>query len=257
MKHLLQYIKGFSKNDPVPFTCPRCKKHSLTLDEKNFYEHDNSEKEHNEDWFEPDVHSEITYSAQYVCKTSYCSAIILSIGHGKVNLEYDDDVGYGYGNGNVVGYYKTYSPKYFSPTLNYFEIPDDTPDEVKNVLMVAFELVGVSYSSTINKIRIAIEVLMDEQGVPCDKTLGNRIKKLTQLKPETSSVEGHFNALRNLGNAGSHEYSNINIKDIEDAFEITEELLIALYKSNRLKGRIDAINQNKGPLTYNLRKALK
>ncbi|MNN88179.1 hypothetical protein D3C81_2058310 [compost metagenome] len=77
-------------------------------------------------------------------------------------------------------------------------------------------------------------------------SLGNRIKKL----PEESNEFVLLDALRWLGNDGSHSDSIINHSDVEKAFSIIELLVEELFSDRKHKIRELAalIRENQGPV---------
>ncbi len=255
MREHFSYIKNFCDTTPVPFICPSCKRHTLTIDKDNFFEHDNAEKLYMEEWFEPDIHSEIIYTAMYKCLNPICERKVSSSGTGRVECDYSFDE-----NGQTFdGYYKVYKPKQFSPTLFFFEIPESAPTEVIKVVTSAFELVLVSPSAAVNRIRTAIEVILDEKNVDAGGNLFERITVKAKSIPAFDKIRNHMNALRILGNAGSHEDSSIKISDAEDTFEIMQTILNELYPTQskvRLAAKIEKIIKVKGPLTVKERRHL-
>ncbi|MEG1313579.1 MAG: DUF4145 domain-containing protein [Bacilli bacterium] len=255
MQALFSYIKAFSDTTPVPFGCPSCKKHTLILDKDKFYKHDNAEKLYSEEWFEPDDHCEIIYTSIYECFNPECKCQVSSSGTGKVIRDYSFDE---YGQ-TCKGYYEVYKPKQFSPTLSFFEIPESVPTEVIEVVFSAFELVLISPSAAVNRIRTAIEVILDEKNVDAGRNLFERITVKAKSIPAFDKIRNHMNALRILGNAGSHEDSLIKISDAEDTFEIMQTILNELYPTQskvRLAAKIEKIIKVKGPLTGKERRHL-
>lgn len=56
-------------------------------------------------------------------------------------------------------------------------------------------------------------------------------------------------AVKWLGNAGSHEGTELSANDVLDAYEIMEHLLEEIYsqRSTRLQAIAKRVNRNKGP----------
>ena len=131
------------------------------------------------------------------------------------------------------------------------------PRSSKKSLNESFKLFFVSPSAAANGVRIALEELLTElkierytlnrKGEEIRLTLGQRIDKLPD---EYSHVQEMMNAVKWLGNAGSHSNDEIKIDDVMDAYELTEHILEEIYEES--KERIEAIarkiNENKGPI---------
>ncbi|MBU7570681.1 MAG: DUF4145 domain-containing protein, partial [Flavobacterium sp.] len=156
-----------------------------------------------------------------------------------------------YPSNEEVGLQHSIIPISFYPALKIIEIPNSCPKSVKKVLNESFGLYWLDISSCANKIRIAIEVLLNELNVPD----ANGTKKLTLHKrleefEKTNSDTGNLLlAIKWIGNAGSH-YSGLKNNDVLDAYELLEFALEKLYndREKKLIQLSQEINKNKNPL---------
>jgi hypothetical protein len=122
-------------------------------------------------------------------------------------------------------------PKTCLPMPDMFAFPAKCPDEVKEELRAAFALFWSQPGACAGRIRVALECLMDNFGIPqrrknkqgkyFDLSLHARIDAFAKSEPSTGP---QLIALKWLGNAGSHN-SGVNQNDLLDAFEIMEHAL--------------------------------
>ncbi|MBA7531331.1 hypothetical protein ES705_23543 [subsurface metagenome] len=139
---------------------------------------------------------------------------------------------------------KYFYPKYFYPNLKIFKIPGQTPDKVKDCLNQSFALYWGDVSSSINKVRTAVEYIMDSQGIPRfeikftvkkNRKPHRREKRLTlhqrinRFKTKKSELGDYIFNLKELGNVASHT-NNLNDTDLLlNIYETLEFVLINMY----------------------------
>lgn len=132
-------------------------------------------------------------------------------------------------------YRDIFFPKYFYPTLSFFNIPNGTPEDIKSTIIEAFSLTPNSPSAAANKIRVAVEILATEFGVLSKRPNGSfipldqRIRNITDHGNRLYEHKDLMLAIKYIGNAGSHEEDVISLDELFDSFQIIEELLKSLY----------------------------
>jgi hypothetical protein len=160
-----------------------------------------------------------------------------------------------YPSDEEIGLQKSFTPVVFYPAPKIIEIPKSCPKTVTKILNETFGLYWLDLGSCANKIRISIEVLLNEQQIPKTKTttkgqielsLHKRLELFEKIKPEVSKL---LMAIKWIGNAGSH-FSDIKSEDVLDAYELLEFTLEKLYNDRELKllKLSDEINKNKKPI---------
>ena len=101
-----------------------------------------------------------------------------------------------------------------------------------------FSLIFASHDAAANQLRVALEVLLDEQSVKLrDKNggllpLGIRIND--HLQGDLLKYKDRLSAIRWIGNDGSHGNDAITVSDLLAGFELIESVLTALYPSTRV-----------------------
>jgi Domain of unknown function (DUF4145) len=185
------------------------------------------------------------FSGMFICDN--CNLKIASVGYAHAF-----DMGRHPVN---AGYFKkagmTIFPTFFDPPLKLFSVSEVCPQNIKWQLENAFALYWNDRSSCANKIRIAIELLMDHQNVPNPKgmTLHDRILK---FKEQNSLFGSFLESAKWIGNAGSHNLKELSKIDLLNGFEFMEHVINQLYpekdlKLERLIKNSKLINENKGP----------
>lgn len=155
-----------------------------------------------------------------------------------------------------VDYYKFYEPLYFEPALHLIEIHRQVPSDVAENLRRSFRLFWSDVDAASNRIRHALEGLLDFYGVK--RTVINRARKRVELKLHAriemfgrsgEPLSDQLMAVKWLGNAGSHPSTAVTRDDVFDAYEIMEFVLREKFDPMRERvGRITkAINKSKKP----------
>lgn len=245
------YKNAFSLDNPPDYICPRCNIGVLRIaDEfKSHATFDIQEAQKHPD-FEPDWVSYI-FNCVFECNNHKCNGKVVCTGSGSVDFDIDvDDYGQQYQEWD--DYYR---PLFFHPNLKLINIPEDTPDNIKKILNQSFELFFTSPSAAANLIRISIEEILTDQGVnlysrkDSSKKISLHSRIEDHLPDKYQTIKEHFEAVKWLGNAGSHADNELSLNDTMDAYELVEYILSKVYYSapNNLNKLAKEINDLKGP----------
>jgi hypothetical protein len=181
-------------------------------------------------------------------RCSHCKEPVFAVGNIEVIEDHDDEHGWFLTD--------ALSPAFFEPAPPVIPIPPKCPKEVCEEISGASALFWSSPSSAANRVRAAVERMMDNQKVARkgktkkgkfeDLTLHARIGRFAKKKPDVAST---LLAIKWLGNSGSHS-SELEAKDMLDAFELLQSALEEVYesKSSRLKKLTSSIIKKKGPV---------
>lgn len=152
-------------------------------------------------------------------------------------------------------YKDVYEIQYISPPIKLIDLPERIDDGIKETLNKSFSLFWIDENSCANKIRIALEQLLDTQGIvrsiinekgkTIDLTLHRRIEKFEYNKPDLGKL---LLAVKWIGNAGSHYQIDLERKDLMDAYKIIELCLKELFDNTteEVYELAKIINDNKG-----------
>ncbi|WP_180090006.1 DUF4145 domain-containing protein [Acinetobacter sp. YH12219] len=263
-----KFLKGFHKDDGIPFNCPECEKNTLYLDQDSWFQKERVssilEREHI-DIFEAEW-VKYSYTGTFQCLNPKCREIVITSGSGSVIEEYTDyclDKD-GYPTPCESEYRDIFFPKYFYPTLNFFNIPEKTPEDIRIAITDAFSLTPNSPSAAANKIRVAVEILATEFEIPSKKadggfvTLDQRIRSIQAQENELYEHKDLMLAIKYIGNAGSHEEDNVSFDELFDSFQIIEDLLKRIYQEkSMIDEMVKVITSSKAPMSREQRKSIR
>jgi len=180
-------------------------------------------------------------------KCSRCDNTVFVVG--KVTHVEADDEEFGW---HLV---EALDPKFFQPATPLIAIPSKTPAGVVEEISGASSLFWSSPPSAANRLRVALERLMDDRKIPrkqksskkklVELSLHARIEKYSLKNTE---VGAKLLAIKWIGNSGSH-IAKLTSTDVLDGFELLAHALEEIYdsKSTRLKKLADSINKKRGP----------
>ena len=153
-------------------------------------------------------------------------------------------------------------PTFFEPAPPLFQIPDICPKGVKEELKKAFSLIWSDRGSSANRLRVAVEELLNtlkiqkkaqtktgkNKGKFHDLSLHERIEKF-EIKHNAAATQ--LMAIKWLGNVGSHSVMDkLTHDDLLDAFEHFDYALDLVFvnQSVALEKRAKRIIKKKGPI---------
>jgi hypothetical protein len=220
--------------------CGRCQKGHLLLDRKLLHDMGTAatQAESSEDYWEPEM-GEYRFAALAICNA--CGDPVAVGGYSKLDryqIDWDD---------YVEDY--TYFVKSVSPAPLPFPLHENIPEPVANHLRAAAGLLWADHDAAGNKIRQAVEVMLDDRKIkkftikpavaPHSKgsrkaiNLHIRIEDYQNKNPDAAK---HLMAIKWIGNAGSHSGDEGLTRDqILDALEIMEIVLNEVYVGHRAK----------------------
>lgn len=242
-------LSAFTKGQIHRYACPYCSKGELSLEgEFNSKETVASIAEHDTDYWDPDF-IRLIFSCTLQC--IMCKERVFVVGDGYVNEEYEVDQHGGWDR-DFIEYFQ---PAYFHPPLQLIEVPASTPEKVSGHLTTAFASFFSSPAICCSSIRSAGEEILTALDVPLHHEADSRYlpfaQRIKNLGEERESVRKLFDAIRWLGNFGSHSGSQLESGDALSAFKIMELLLEEIFsdRKKKIQELADAINSNKGPIS--------
>lgn len=179
------------------------------------------------------------------CPRSPCGNKCVVAGHWEV-----DYIGTSDADDDGVEFVECCYVTYIFPPLGLMEYPADVPDKIRDPVTAA-ELVLLSdASAAANRIRSAIEALLDSQGVR-KFPRNNRSRRLTthdriqEFQLKNSPAASLLMAVKWIGNAGSHERDVLPLESVLDGFELFARAIELIYDPHvkTLERRAAIINQ--------------
>jgi len=239
----------FDEDSKFDWPCPNCKSTSLVLKKGKLFNEETAKsksvRKESDDWEIEWI--ELVFGGQLNCKN--CGEAIFFTGVG--NPEHSGYVGETDYGAPIEQYKNSFTPTFFEPHLKIFNIPDKCPKVLTDEIENSFKLFWSDLLSCANKIRIALEILMNEFGVKKFNVSNGKRKPIAlhnriQSFPNTT-VKHYLLAIKWIGNLGSH-LGDLQTIDILDAYRLLEFSLNKHYndESKELDKMSKEINKRKG-----------
>lgn len=227
--HRQLYERTYFNEGAVPkWRCPTCLTGSLTLNAELFVA-DNAETRANidEEYFDGEQISRV-FNGALSCAN--CGETVVFSGSGGVDREHSPDK-YDY---KWVNYYV---PRFFYPAMKIINMPEtkSVPRDIKETVEASFLVFWCNLDSCANRLRTGIELLLDSMAVvrkvkPAAKkelTLQQRIERIDN--DQFPHIAQMLNAIKIVGNDGSHDLGQVTREDILCCYEILEHVLELVY----------------------------
>ncbi|MBT2269848.1 DUF4145 domain-containing protein [Rhodococcus erythropolis] len=206
--------------------CPHCRTGALALEETTVAVYENPYFNSNE-FYENDGEPESvsgTFAAPLTCAANNCKCITLAFG----DFAFQEVPSYD----NEPRYERKFAVRGFHPPIDVSELAGDVPEAIRAELSRIGALVWNDPRAASTALRAAVEVLLNEQRVTRSSktgaplTLSNRISEFQKGHPEVTHL---LDAVRIVGNAGTHEQSPTSADNLLRAMEFVESALDKLY----------------------------
>lgn len=246
---LLKITKGFPEDltDWPEIPCPSCARGVLLPDRDSFVEEESitSKNLHGHEgwepeWIQSDFHCVLT------CRKETCDRVRVT---GEMNL--------GWGGRYDVQYEKFFMPIIFRPALPLLVSRNLCPAEVGERVDAAAKILWLDPNAAANRLRGAVEALMDDTGVVCTKpgragkeirlSLDKRIEVFKAELPQYSDAADLLLAVKWIGNVGSHE-DVLRVRDVLEGAWFLDEALSLIYgkSSGDMKKRASEVTARRG-----------
>ena len=246
------FIKPFTEDHLPNWKCPNCNNSVLKIQDDKFLTQNTSNTElyKSEIWFEPEEHAKLVFTSILICSNDKCKEVVSCSGEVLVDRDY-----YTNNKGQEDWHYvKYFKPKFFYPTLHFFQIPENTPENVNKSIQESFSLFFINKSSAANQIRVALECLLTHLKIKrfnIRKGKRNRLnlhQRIDLLPSKYQSIKDLCFAIKWLGNSGSHCGEQLKSNNIFDGYDLLSALLDELYhnKQDHAKRLAKKINTKKG-----------
>jgi hypothetical protein len=237
----------FSLNSVPNWLCPTCLRGTLRVNKEDFKKEYNGATQASKD--DPSFDYDwVRYVFHGLLRCNSCGEKVVFCGIGEVEQDYDDSE-------RGWNYFDYFTPKYFYPTVRLIVIEniEAVPEQALSSVDKACELFWTDLDSCANRIRTAIEYILDNLQVPRKKgvTLHARIEKLDSFK--YADVKTILEAVKWIGNAGTHELGGLHRDSVVDGFRMLEHCLSTLYPKPPVDAKpilalAKAINSARGPV---------
>ncbi|MCX7089484.1 MAG: DUF4145 domain-containing protein [Methylococcales bacterium] len=227
--------QSIGKNSCPKWPCPICQIGTLSLVKDSLIYRETIESKRkgrlSDDLFDHCDTTTYAFTAWAECKQSKCKQLFSISGKGDLKPVQDYEGG--------IEFEKYFFPLVCFPMPDMINFPAKCPQKVEEELRAAFAVFWLDHNACANKIRVALENLMDHIGVHAP----NLHQRLEIFAKENLTMTDKLMALKWLGNSGTHG-EKVTKDDLLSALEIFEHVLIELIDK-----RSDSINEKTQKLT--------
>ncbi len=239
-----------TKSSAPAWVCPTCAAGMLRLDTSSLSYAMSSEsaRASDEEWFGAQ-HVEYRFIALLKCDNTACREVAPVAGMGEVDETPDEQM-------EQLEYEEQFFPTFFQPSPILISIPARCPAAVREQLHASFSSSWTDANSAANRIRVAVELLLDSLRIARTRKTktGRRHRqslheRIDALPPQRADIKDLLLAIKWLGNYGTHE-TNLTQDSVYDALDIFEVVLTNLYSEHprRIKQLVKVVNKRRGPM---------
>ena len=144
---------------------------------------------------------------------------------------------------------------YLFPSIMIMSIPPSAPPQVREHVIKSSRALFVDPGLAATALRSAVEFFLTTQGVPLDKTDGSpeTLNKRIEIwkgmdKAKNGIISDLFDAVRWIGNTGTHDGGNLTIGEFLEGAEILDDAFHRVFTGSQIHARAKSITGNRGPL---------
>jgi hypothetical protein len=145
---------------------------------------------------------------------------------------------------------RNYYVSYVYPAFPLMTFTEDVPDTVRDLVAAASLVLLSDPSAAANRIRSAIEAVLDNRGIRkfASRSRSNRLtthQRIKEFEAKNSRAADQLMAMKWIGNIGSHERTPISLSTVLDGIEHFARALELIYdpRERTLDRRAALINQ--------------
>lgn len=242
---LFELAKTLESGQPWPRpVCPKCQTghvgFSAPIQHPNFMSPE--EQEHMDpEWITG------TFTTHGQCENPECQQVVHGTGDYSVGISQkswvEDDE-----------YYSAYyTLRHVHPPILMMTAPKAATDEVKHAIARASRVLFVDPGLAATALRATVEVFLTSQDIASTEANGafrsahDRIREWGETDPSRPQLADLFFAVKWLGNAGTHEVSDLTAVQVLDGARVLDEAFHRLFTAPDIDAHAQAINAGKGP----------
>lgn len=209
----------------------------LSAEHKIYYEKANT-------YDEKEIH---TFALMLACTNPECKMNTIVVGRIDASPDYDYDA--------RRSYEKLVTPRFFYPTIDVVTIPKIIPEEISIEIRRSYALYFADANAAANSLRVAVECFLDKVGFTKNKDNERLHDQLIRFQKEHQNPAELLNAVKWLGNDGSHYGDKLTQSDVLKGYEVFLHVIsewfdptkdkIKEYAGELVKGRPSLSNSNK------------
>lgn len=193
-----------------------------------------------------------TFVVRGQCENPECQQAVHGTGDYRVNYSEEssreDESGY-----QGPDYSSFYTVTHLHPPMLMMPIPRSAPEEVRDGVLRASRVLFADPGLAATALRATVERFLTSEGVQATRPSGSfrnaheRISEWKQRDPARAPVADLFFAVKWLGNAGTHEDSDLTAIEVLDGARVLDEAFHRLFTGPDIDAHAQTINAAKGP----------
>jgi len=248
---LSELARPIEEGQPWPRpACPSCQSGYIGFSAPTEDEGHDSASARNHPAFEPEWISG-TFVVRGQCENPECQQAV----HGTGNYR----VGYSQKSNREefeypgIPYSSYYTVTHLHPPMLMMPIPKSAPDEVREGVLRASRVLFADPGLAATALRATVERFLTSEGIAATRPTGQfrnaheRINEWRDADPNRPPVADLFFAVKWLGNAGTHEDSDLTTMEVLDGARVLDEAFHRLFTGPDIDAHARTINAAKGP----------
>ena len=244
------WTASFLEKRAPPWPCPECRSALFVVPGSFTVGEDvKSRKAHVLEEWDPEWIEE-RFSSMLQCSREACGQYVVLVGTARTQWDNDPDPP------GSMAYERVFSPLLLLPMPALFAVPRACPEAIAHELQESFNLIWLDTASAGNRVRAALELLMDHVGMKKTALSSSRKRKRLPLhdrillfRQRDQAMADSLLAVKRIGNSGSHP-AGLSVTDLFDAYDILEHVLEELLsrRSRTLRRLVRSILRRRGPV---------
>lgn len=230
--------------------CPKCRTGYIGFSTPTEDEGHDSASARDHPGFEPEWISG-TFAVRGECENPDCRQAVHGTGDYAVDYSHKSNRHeFEYQGSSYSSYYTL---RHLHPSVVIMSIPKSAPDDVREGVFRASRVLFADPGLAATALRATVERFLTSEGIAASRSNGQyrsahqRIIEWKELDHERPAVADLFFAVKWLGNAGTHEDSNLTTMEVLDGARVLDEAFHRLFTGPDIDARARTINENRGP----------
>lgn len=244
--------KTIESGQPWPRpACPNCQIGYIGFSSPSEHEGHDSASARSHPAFEPEWISG-TFVVLGQCENPECRQAVHGTGDYRVDYSQksnrDDEFEH-----QGIPYSSYYSVTHLHPPMLIMPIPASAPNEVREGVLRASRVLFADPGLAATALRATVERFLTSEGISATRPTGqfrtahDRIKEWRDADPNRPPVADLLFAVKWLGNAGTHEDSDLTTIEVLDGARVLDEAFHRLFTGPDIDAHAQNINAAKGP----------
>lgn len=245
---LVQLAKPIEQGHWPRPSCPACGSGYIAFEEPVTYPSQESRSLQDHPAFDPEWVSG-TFTVLGRCENQQCQQT--THGAGDYSVAYASE--HVYEDGPSYSDYYVVGTVY--PASMLMSIPAAAPDAVRKGIQRASRVLFTDPGLAATALRSTVELFLTSQGISATKASGNgyrpadeRIREWSAADSTRPQIADLLFAVKWLGNAGTHEDSDLSAVEVLDGARVLDEAFHRLFTGPDIQNHAQAINSAKGPV---------